>query len=275
MLVLIVVVAASAFAVFVAEKQEKIQRQDRIETEKELEEIRISKVTPDPDGTSSGNSWDDIAITFASVHMDRSVISSITINDVVVEQFTFEEGGSWAATKTPYTISGNEFYLEAMEQARILIDLATDNDFFGSAPTIEKADFIKVEIFTKRTNDFSRSFLPPSSIPLLKTESIPSGGSFEDKYVLDGSQSDQPGDDAYIVFWEWSVIHDNDNGGAGDGDFDTSGGDPDQETTATGRKVVLDLSGVSGTLSGMDHQVTLTVTNNYGMISEAYIVFTS
>jgi len=105
---------------------------------------------------------------------------------------------------------------------------------------------IFLDLFTAYSNDFTKDFYPPTSIISINTES--QWDSLANKFtaylILDGSQSDQPGDGS-IVKWSWTVE-------------DSVG----TNHTLDGRKVHFDpIVGVTG-----NYTITLQVQNVNGMV---------
>jgi hypothetical protein len=129
------------------------------------------------------------------------------------------------------------------EQIKLTIYDIENNTVGTIGKTITENEAITLHIFTSVTNIFSKTFYPPTSIIRVITESQwnSSSNDFKSVLILDGSLSDHPSEDAYILSWNWTI-----NG---------------ISLTNNGRKVR-----APDTLSsGMNHNITLTVTDNFGM----------
>lgn len=260
MLILIVVISGSALAVFISEKQKDIQNQDRVDTQRDLEKIRISHITPTK---TTGTLWQDLEIDLSSLYLEGSAITRVLINGEIV----------YAATK--YNSSSGSFDIPvsfnspmdmgSLEVAILKVSLQ-DANFYGSKPDISETDYIRIDVHTELLNTFTKVFQPPSSIILVSTESQwdPSTTSYIGVTLIDGSSSFHPDDDAFIVSWNWSVIGDDD----GDGIF---GETAEEIFNLTGPKARIDSSFTAP--AGSNHEITLIVTDNSGMKSTSTYVY--
>lgn len=241
LLVLIVVSAASSFFLFVSYKQEQIQEQRLLETQRQNEDIEILGINPID--SNDDQRWDDFNITIASVHKSRSNLDRLDINNHPIKYFSIYR----------YNLSIGEYEyeenmelpltLDAMEKVNVFVNKS--NGFYEKDLTFRGNNYVEIELFTKMRNSFSRSFIPPTAIIVIEQRSLwdASSDSYEPYEILDGTESDHPGD-GYIVSWEWHIENKTNN----------------EELTFTGRKVRVDF-----TITDINHWINLTVTDNHGM----------
>src|ERR1700691_2976019 len=86
MLVLIVVVAATALAIFVSQYQKQLQTQESLTHDRQLEDLSVLHVASRAT-TGSNPDWVWLNFTVASLYINPSVVSYITINDQPLKQF--------------------------------------------------------------------------------------------------------------------------------------------------------------------------------------------
>jgi len=82
-----------------------------------------------------------------------------------------------------------------------------DNVIIPEHEKISLNDAITFEISTRLLNTFERTFYPPTAIIKVTTESQwnSTAGSYTDFIILDGSSSDHPDENAFIVNWTWTI----------------------------------------------------------------------
>jgi flagellin-like protein len=260
MLILIVVIAASALAVFISEKQKDIQEQDRLETRRSLEKVQTTWITPTK---TTGSLWENIEVELTSLHVEESDVTRLVINGAGVAN-AVQYNTTSGSFDIPVSLN-NPLRLESLETILLNISLL-DANFYSSKPDIDDSDYIKVDIHTKLLNTFSRIFQPPTSIIMVATESQwdPSIPGYTDVIILDGSGSDHPNEDTSIITWEWQVEGDDDD----DGVFGESG---EENFTLKGRKVRTDTAFTSP--AGSNHTIVLTVFDSYGMRANSTLIF--
>lgn len=237
MLTLIVVIAASSFAVFISQEQAEAQAQELLEQRMALENITVLSISP-YSSSSSTDQWTSLNFTIASICTQESTVSSVRINGLPLYNGTiWRVGSDGAVLKENYSFrTGIE--LDGLEYVYLNI---TADSFFENGVVLSSDSDVNIEMSTELLNTFNVNFVPPTALINLDVLSSWNGTAFVTSVILDGSLSDQiePG---YIIFYEWTVT----NGGTEIG-------------SEAGRKV---LSPV--TLSPGD-TITLTVTNNFGM----------
>ncbi len=114
---------------------------------------------------------------------------------------------------------------------------------------------ITIKIKTALGNTFEKTFYPPNTLIRIQTESLPGGQG--DYIILDGSQSDHPGD-GYIVSWNWNV---------------TNTTLPTYLTPEpAGRKVHVPSTFINVT-GDYTYQINLTVVDNYRMKGKSTFIF--
>ena len=246
-LVLIVVVAATAFAVFVADRQDAYQRNQTIQDRSDNEKIGISSISLQEN--LAGTEWFEIGLIITSFHEGTSYIRMISINEHVVEQFDIMKNGVLLETGTDYASWGR---LNSTEQVTIIV--YPDTYFFGGDKDIALTSYLNIKISTSYGNSFNRNFLPPSPVFVVRTQTEWDAGSgtYISVPVLDGSLSDHPGVGGEILSWDWTISYDN------DGDPGT----PDLEFTLNGRMVR-----VTFPMTPMTYTIRLDVADQFGMRS--------
>jgi hypothetical protein len=267
MLVLIVVASLSAFFVFISEKQQDLENQDRLETIKELESIGITSI--EPSDTDSDGDWDQILVSIASIHLEKSTITTMYLSNTPVENIYFRNSGGIYDIQLKMS---EGLKINGRELKEFMVYLEND-DFYGSAPTIKTTDYIKLDLLTSYSNSFSRTFTPPQAIFVIDVDSYWDAGtsSFMQMVVLDGSKSHHSDPDMYIVQWRWDVKGD-DDGDSVFGETILGGNLIDEESfTVYGEKTRVDddLTAPAGT----DHQITLTVYDNMGLVGTETFIY--
>jgi hypothetical protein len=252
MLTLIVVVAASSFAVYVAEKQKVQQDNDKLLDQKKQESIQVLSIQPSPNAT--GASWDELNFTVSSNHVGDSEIKKIVINEFIVRSYivTRFSPNTGVANDVPMDYTEN-LKLDPRETVILRINYS---GLFESPHNFSTNLAITMSLHTELNNIFQKSFLPPTSLISIGTQSWfnTTAGKFEQYVVLDGSASQQVGG-GYIVTWHWKITN---------------------ETGVTkefmGQKVRFDFP-VNGGIQ-INYTIELLVENNYGMISSSNIPYT-
>lgn len=236
MLTLIVVGAATSFAIFVSQRQEMQQDAELSKVQKELENIDILNIEP------SYNTSGLYALNFSIVNVNKDAVrvSGIWINkhsyyhrennftlirgDGCMQNWSFDETGQlrgWSEncssrwkdlTKIELAFDDTDgevnntvrLDLESYETVTFAFN-DTEKQFYNF--DVKQNEPITIKIYTSRGNVFEKTFYPPSSVIRLitDTEEDPPG-TFKDFVILDGSLSDHPGDNAYIQDWEWDII---------------------------------------------------------------------
>ena len=270
MIVVITVAAASAFAVFTSQKQAEIQKADLLKTQQSLENIKVLSITPK--GTTD---WLWLNFTIVNISPEQSTVINAFVNDHQLRQFNvtrynetlhnyitqrFNILNLTFQTLLPAAAAGpiqnGAFTLKEQEQVTFSVNILNDT---LDHTTILTSDNVKIELVTKFGNSFSRTFIPPSAVIKINIESLPSGGTFTPYIILDGAESYHP-EDGYIIAWNWNVIQSDDS---------TNNG------TLRGPKVNLESIPSPFTLiTGKIYNITLKVTDNYGLIGETTFPYT-
>jgi flagellin-like protein len=275
MLTLIVVGAATSFALFVSQRQEMQQKAEFAKIQRELENIDILNIEP-----SYGISG-LYALNFSIVNVNKDSVrvTGIWVNKYPYytdENITIIRGNgckqNWSFDKTnqlrgwtkncsttngwkelTYEVRYEQLDrpvrldMDSYETIKFSFDNITGQISFFEASQNEP---LTIKIYTSRGNIFEKTFYPPSAIIKIITESLPNGTSY---YILDGSASDHPGD-GYIVKWEWNVSDVTDPS-------NIIYADPEPY----GRKTQITDASFSFGEVGHKYRVDLTVTDNYGM----------
>lgn len=246
MLVLVVVVAASSFALFISQQQKIQQDNLLIQSRQQGESLLISSLKTNI--TTDKEYWTSLNLTISSLHQGDSEIDRISINDHVLRSFNLARfNASSSAYEYVHLTYLSKFIITSQQTVNLNISMS---DFFDPGSyNINKTNVpVKVDLFTSYLNAFDKVFYTPTSIININVESQwNSSAKPEPKYdsyvILDGSQSDQPGDTT-IVNWNWTI--------------EWPG--PNNHTEESGRKVRFDPP-ISG-----KYNITLQVENANGMI---------
>jgi hypothetical protein len=205
MLVLIVVVAATAFSAFVASYQKQLQAEQAIAHDRSLESIDIIRVAPTLN--VSAHSWASFNFTVVSLDVNPSIITGASVNGEPLRQFSaIALNLSTGAVETITIGAGGELALGPREQFNLLVDANPGNasSFYASATSIPFTSYVELELFTSYGNDFKGEFLPPTAIATISALESFNNGTPTTIPLLDGSNSFQPGN-ASIVAWNWNV----------------------------------------------------------------------
>jgi hypothetical protein len=224
MLTLIVVTAATAFAIFTSQKQKEIQDADLYNTQRNLEQIEILGIEQIIYDTTTGNLI-NISFNIGSMHAKDSLITSLSLNGYLLKNFNLTRQNlsseSWKLNFTTGIYEkvgiGSDIYypltILAHERVILTIDNVTINNTSWSLlkpknVNITANDPLQCDISTNLVNTFSKTFIPPTAIIQIVTESQwnSTGLKYEPFLILDGSLSDHPGS-GQIIRWDWTFNH--------------------------------------------------------------------
>jgi flagellin-like protein len=252
MLVLIVVVAATSLAVYVAQYQKQLQSEQALTHDRALEKLAVLHVTPYLPLNST--TWYSLNFTVASLYINPSIVDEITLNDQAVKQYTV-----WALNLTSGTFTsivvggGGQLTLSPNEQVNVNLTTnltSPDYSFYSATFVLPLTAYLKLDLFTGYQNDFTRVFIPPTAVAVVSPLETFSAGNFTTIPVLDGSNSFQAGN-ASLDAWAWFV---------------TPG-----PIRASGEKAVVAFS----TTPGTTYTILLAVTNTDGLLGTDTITYTT
>lgn len=217
MITLIVVTAATSFALFVSENQKKIQEAERLDLMRSLENVDIQNVrlTYDDNTMIEKKALADIEFKIANAHQSETKVAAIKVNNVFIEDFNLsrediktkeywkfnETYGNYykmkkIGTSNNYTRTNEQLIFIPMERITFYIDEGI-NDIKTNIPVI-------VEVETKLLNVFKKSITPISLTPKIDLRYYLNGtGSPKEDIYLDGEA--EVSDDNFITKWEWNV----------------------------------------------------------------------
>ncbi|MGP8077100.1 MAG: hypothetical protein ACLP78_00250 [Thermoplasmata archaeon] len=202
MLVLIVVAAAIGFSLFLASEQQRLQSEEAAKQLKNLEGLRVVSITENLFNFSVGYY---VSIDFASLDINKMSISGITINDGAVEAFSVLGPRGLGSLQCFLLSTGNpgclSFVVPALSQVEIGIPY-TAVEAPGNSFTLSDSETAQVSFFTTLGNEFTEVFIPPVAEPSLAYVG--------NSPILDGTNSYEPPStttvvNATIVEWNWSV----------------------------------------------------------------------
>jgi flagellin-like protein len=244
MLVVIVVTAATLLAAFVATYQQQLQTEQAFTHDQSLESLKVLGLTTALD--ASRTAFENINFTLASEYINPSTVLGISINNVPLKSFWWENlaNHTWQETTLGASLS-----LASEQEILVSTSTSSGNDSFLGAPPVPNV-YLKVDVYTLLQNDFSRVFLPPVALSVVSNLTLsPSNWAT----LLDGSQSFQPGGNASIVEWNWSVV---------------SLASPGTATYFSGEEAEVS----PAFLTGQHYWVNLTVTNSDGLLGTTRLV---
>jgi hypothetical protein len=260
MLVLIVVIAASSFAIFLSQYQASEQAQRLDDQKRTQEKIKITSIVPlddDDDGM-----WDSFNFTITSLHNERSEISRMAINDNTVRQFTVWRISEYTGMLEDQEYeAGDTLILSAREAMTVLVEVADFNSMYNPSAVYSTDGYVKMDIITGWMNSFSKTFAPPSSVATHSPGSWYNTytGQYEYYVTLNG-RSSVGYDGAYIMSWNWTVKS-------------TNYTDPTNLTDIVWTNATGSVCRVDFPFQDAFNEVTLTVTDNFGMIGRSTISF--
>jgi len=264
MLVLIVVVAVTAFSLFVASYQAQLQAEQKAAHDRSLENIRILSVSTVPNGAS----YSSLSFVAGSLDVNTMTVNELLINGQFINYYTVTPLGSQASllicplcNPTAFPLTVQEFNLTSLEQVTITVSLTlqtSSNPTGGfvdpyTLATSGPTGYVSISLYTTLGNDFNRAFTAPTAVALTEPSQIYSGSSYTPVVVFDGSGSIVPANDS-IVSWSWFI--------------------------SDGTVACLELSGEKALVPQSEfpdgtYSVTLTITDSNGLAGTATIPFTS
>jgi flagellin-like protein len=222
MLVLIVVVAVTAFSLFVASYQAQVQAEEAAAHDRSLEDIRILSVSTVLNTTNLGANYSSFTFVAGSLDVNTMAINELAVNGQVVNFYTVTPLGSSSVlevcefcnrAQSPFQNTEQEFNLTSLEQVAITVNLTTwtpaslpHGGFlsFYNLASFGPTDFLSISLYTALGNDFNRVFAAPTAIALTEQSEIYSNGVDTPVVVFDGSESIIPTNDT-IVSWTWTI----------------------------------------------------------------------
>jgi flagellin-like protein len=197
MLVVIVVTAATLLAAFVATYQQQLQTEQAFTHDQSLESLKVLGLITALN--KSRTAFENINFTLASEYINPSTVLGVSIDNVPLKSFWWENlaNHTWQETTLGASLS-----LAPEQEIFVSTNTSLGNDSFLSTPPLPN-EYLKFDVYTVLQNDFSRVFLPPVALSVVTNLTLsPSNWAT----LLDGSESFQPGGNASIVDWNWSVV---------------------------------------------------------------------
>jgi flagellin-like protein len=209
MLVLIVVVAATALAIFVAQYQKQLQSQESLTHDRQLEDLSVLHVASRATNGSNPD-WLWLNFTVASLYINPSIVSYISINDQPLKEFNVSMFNATMGhfVSTEVGVNGNyTLNLAPREQVNVNVSFnqtSSNFSFYNPAYVLPITSYVKIDLFTYLQNDFSRIFIPPTAIAVITPLESFSGGVPVTVPVLDGSNSFAAANSS-LENWTWGV----------------------------------------------------------------------
>jgi flagellin-like protein len=257
MLVLIVVTAATAFSIFIANYQKQIQAEQSQAHQKALESLKVITVATTLNGSNpSPSALLDLNFIVESLDVNPTIVTGIDVDNQPIRNYSAWVLDLSSSTYSPYTVPAlGTLNVTPDEQFNVLVDVSagTTSSFYDPTFGLTASSYVQIDLFTYYANDFRATFLPPTAIALVTLdETINSTGVPVAIPLLDGMNSVQPGSNATIVAWSWNVTPSIPNGG-----------------NASGEEVEAPFTEPAGTT----YTVTLVVTNNFGLVGTDKVTY--
>jgi flagellin-like protein len=226
MLVLIVVVAVTAFSLFVASYQAQLQAEQTAAHNRSLEDIRILSVTTVLNTTNMGANYSSFSFVAGSLDVNTMTINELTVNGQLINFYTVTQLGSSAVLQIceicnralpQFQNTVVEFNLTSLEQVTITVNLTTWSSnalphggflTFYNLASFGPTNFISTSLYTTLGSDFDRVFDAPTALALTEQSTIFSGGSDVPVVVFDATDSIVATNDT-IVSWSWLITDQN------------------------------------------------------------------
>jgi flagellin-like protein len=207
MLVLIVVVAATAFAAFTASYQKQYQAEQSVSQQRNLESLKVLSL-----GTTfvAGfpTTLQTATFTVGSLSVISSEITELAINGNPLQAYQINPLGALQPGETSGYVHGAQFAnVSAREQFTIVANVTNTtipSSFYIPSIVMTSTSFLKLEIFTLLENDFTRTFVPPTAVITTTPLQIFVGSGYQTNVTLDGSGSLQSANDT-LVNWTWTI----------------------------------------------------------------------
>lgn len=253
MLVLIVVSAATALSLFIASYQKQVQAEENQAHLKSLESLHVITVetllNTSVQATAPGT-LQNVTFNVESLDVNQIILTGIDIDNQAVRNYSVTALNLTAGTyQTTQVAALGIIYITPDEQFQISVATSPGpaSGFYDSSFGLLASSYIQIDLFTYLANDFRAAFLPPTAIALVTLDqTINASGVPQAIPILDGMNSVQPGQNSSIVSWDWSV------------DFFGN----HTPALAFGEETEAPFNGPPDTT----YNVTLTVTNNFGLI---------
>lgn len=214
MLTLIVVSAATAFAIFTSQKQKEIQDSEYYKLQRDLEDIDIQSIQY-LDYGSPPNTLEKMKLKISNIHSDESVIAAIYINNELLERFkieryslvnewwdldhtdgTYKRAGLYALDSLgePYIFNDNNENHQ-YDSGEIILDGDVDNNLIDAIPSNGElgglySDDIANEPFYFQDIDDDRLYTNPGDIIINDdpdndgTPAAPTGGEYGLRHTI-------------------------------------------------------------------------------------------
>jgi len=269
MLVLIVVVAVTAFSLFVAGYQAQLQAEQAQAHQRSLEDIRILSVSTVLNNTTNNASYSKMSFVAGSLDVNNMMVNELLVNGQFINYYTVTPLGTGSTLRVcplcniaDYPGTVKLFNLTSLEQVTVNVNLTLQNSTtdptggFLSPYTLGTSgptDYIAISLFTTYDNDFARTYSAPTAIALTEPSEIFSNGNDTPVVVFDGSESLVPANDT-IVSWSWTITNQTHN----------------FSLNLTGEKALVLQSDFA---KGVSFTVTLTVISSAGLAGTSKIVY--
>jgi len=249
MLILIVIAAAVTLAAFVASYEQQYDAEQAHVHQVQLESIRVVGLVT---ALASHDSFAVFNFTMASSDVDSIAITDITINGFPLIYYAVDD----LVNRSTYLVTaGSQLIMTPDEEVTVALDLTPSSTTYSFVSTNQApipTSYATIAISTFLGNQFEQSFLPPTAVALVSVLTSASGNTVEQIPLLDGSDSFQPGGNATIVSWVWTVTQ---NG--------------TYVTTLSGEEAEL----TSALTAGAPYTIELVVTSSDGLVGSTVIQY--
>ena len=205
MLIVIVVTAAVALAAFVASYQKQLQAEDAHNHLVSLESIRVVGIASSLNTSETG--FATLAFTIASSDVNPTSVTGITLNGGPLRNYSASDLDT-PSTPPTFVAIGGSLVLAPDEEATINLNLTPgdpDFSFLSWAYIPTPFSYLTIDVYTFLGNKFEASYVPPTAVAYISSLSTYNGSGYVQVPLFVGSDSFQPGGNATIVSWIWTV----------------------------------------------------------------------
>ena len=203
LLILITVTAASALALMVSQMQKEEMNRQAHQAAVKNEQLKVQYIHLTRNNTTGFRDYWDLAnITILNLNTDESRVLTLSVNGVYAKQINvtgqpFNDSQPW------YDVSRNQWIsIPATQKADFVLNLS--EDLIRPEPNIATNQSIHILVMTSLYNTFERTFVPPTPVMKISTDTQDLGITQKTILVFDGSGSYSTGGN--IVDYVWSVF---------------------------------------------------------------------
>jgi hypothetical protein len=203
LLILITVTAASALALMVSQMQKEEMNRQAHQAAVKNEQLKVQYIHFTRNNTTGfRNYWDTANITVLNLNTDESRVLTLSVNGVYAKRINVT-GRPFNDTQPWYDVSLNQWIpIPATQKADFVLNLS--QDFLQPGLKIASNQSIHILVMTSLYNTFERTFVPPTPVMKISTDTQDLGITQKTILVFDGTGSYSTG--GTIVDYLWSIF---------------------------------------------------------------------